>query len=79
MTRESGAGGAGCPAGQPLVGELASQDQPVRIEAVKRPSRNVVIVSSRQLFAGAREVRIKHRGECYRLLETKNGKLVMNK
>ena len=37
------------------------------------------VIDSRHLFADRREVQIRHRGESYRLLMTKNGKLILNK
>lgn len=36
-------------------------------------------VSSRQLFAGARELRIEHAGEVYLLRQTSSGKLLLTK
>lgn len=36
-------------------------------------------VSSEALFAGAREVLIVHRGERYRLIRTRQDKLILNK
>lgn len=41
--------------------------------------RPITVLDSAQLFADRREVRIRHRGECYRLLMTKNGRLILNK
>ena len=34
---------------------------------------------STQLFGDAREVYIRHRGELYRLMQTRNGKLILQK
>lgn len=45
----------------------------------ERTSDRMTVVDSAQLFADRREVRIRHRGEVYRLLMTKNGKLILNK
>lgn len=36
-------------------------------------------IESSRLFADRKEVRIRHRGEIYRLRVTKNGKLILNK
>lgn len=36
-------------------------------------------VSSRQLFGGARELRIEHAGEVYLLRQTSSGKLLLTK
>ncbi len=36
-------------------------------------------IESERLFAGGREVRIRHNGETYRLRLTRNGKLILNK
>jgi hemin uptake protein HemP len=44
-----------------------------------RPSDRMTVVDSAQLFADRREVQIRHRGDLYRLLMTKNGKLILNK
>jgi hemin uptake protein HemP len=38
-----------------------------------------VRVDSAQLFAGAREIQIDHRGEVYRLKQTALGKLILTK
>lgn len=35
--------------------------------------------TSASLFGDAREVQIIHAGECYRLIVTRNGRLVLNK
>jgi hemin uptake protein HemP len=37
------------------------------------------VVDSRDLFRGRRELRISHEGEVYRLLVTRNGRLILNK
>ena len=39
----------------------------------------VLVINSYSLFSGRREVRIRHRGTLYRLLITRNGKLILNK
>ncbi|MCU0758823.1 MAG: hemin uptake protein HemP [Steroidobacteraceae bacterium] len=36
-------------------------------------------MTSRELFQGAREVRIQHHGVEYRLTETRQGKLILTK
>ena len=51
--------------------DLSSTAQPAR-----SPLRRMI---SGELFQGAREVQIEHRGEVYRLLETRNGKLILQK
>ncbi len=46
----------------------------------REPARQgMTVLDSAQLFADHREVCIRHRGEFYRLLMTKNGKLILNK
>jgi hemin uptake protein HemP len=45
----------------------------------ERQFGDIKVIDSAQLFADRREVRIRHRGECYRLLLTKNGRLILNK
>ena len=35
--------------------------------------------SSKELFAGSREILIEHNADCYRLSITKAGKLILNK
>ncbi len=37
------------------------------------------MVNSRDLLDGRRELRIRHRGEIYRMLLTRNGKLMLQK
>lgn len=43
----------------------------------KRPELRVV--DSSELFAGSKAVHIRHDGEYYRLLVTRNGKLILQK
>jgi hemin uptake protein HemP len=43
------------------------------------PPRHARRISSRSLFAGAREVEIEHDGDVYRLRETHRGKLILTK
>ena len=38
-----------------------------------------IVIDSANLFAGRKEIRIRHDGELYRLLITRNGKLILNK
>ncbi len=45
-------------------------------QPTKSPLRRMI---SGELFQGAREVLIDHHGETYRLLETRNGKLILQK
>jgi hemin uptake protein HemP len=40
---------------------------------------SVSVIDSARLFAGRREIQIRHQGKLYRLLITKNGKLILNK
>ena len=47
--------------------------------AAERARREMTVLDSAQLFADRREIQIRHRGERYRLLVTKNGKLILNK
>lgn len=44
----------------------------------RRPPDDTALDSSR-LFAGRKEVRIRHAGEVYLLRLTRNGKLILNK
>lgn len=44
-----------------------------------RMPREIPVIDSADLFATRKEVQIRHAGECYRLLVTKNGKLILNK
>lgn len=37
------------------------------------------MIDSVSLLQGAREIYIRHRGEVYRLMETRNGKLILQK
>ena len=38
-----------------------------------------LVIDSARLFAGRREIQIRHQGKLYRLLITRNGKLILNK
>ena len=42
-------------------------------------NRGVRVIDSASLFAGRKEVQIRHQGELYRLRITRNGKLILNK
>ncbi len=57
--------------------ESAPKREPLdaRVDAVPR----TVLVTSEQLFAGAAEVQIEHRGARYRLKQTSLGKLILTK
>jgi hemin uptake protein HemP len=50
-----------------------------RDSAAGRDRQGIAVLDSANLFADRREVRIRHRGDIYRLLMTKNGKLILNK
>ena len=39
----------------------------------------VKVISSDELFTGGREILIRHKNDCYRLIITKSGKLILNK
>ncbi|MFO0897276.1 MAG: hemin uptake protein HemP [Pirellulales bacterium] len=54
----------------------SSTDLPSAAQPAKAPLRRMF---SGDLFQGAREVQIEHHGEVYRLLETRNGKLILQK
>jgi hemin uptake protein HemP len=47
--------------------------------AAGRSARPIAPVASEQLFAGATEVQITHRGSLYRLKQTALGKLILTK
>ena len=53
----------------------------IEVRTPKEPAVNPVdgAIDSRSLFQGRREVLIQHEGETYRLLETRNGKLILQK
>ena len=54
-----------------------SQDKPIEFHAPE--FEGCRIVSSSELFSGHREVLIRHGKDCYRLLITRAGKLILNK
>lgn len=54
----------------------SSSEFPLPPQSAKSPLRRMI---SGELFQGAREVLIEHHGETYRLLETRNGKLILQK
>lgn len=41
--------------------------------------RDEVVIESRSLLAGRKEIQIRHEGQLYRLRLTKNDKLILNK
>lgn len=43
------------------------------------PPKELKILNSDQIFAGSREVMIRHNNEYYRLSITRTGKLILNK
>lgn len=44
-----------------------------------RPDNSPIVIDAGELFAGRREVGIRHAGQVYRLRITRNGKLILNK
>ncbi len=50
-----------------------------RDAAAGRARQGIAVLDTANLFADRREVRIRHQGEFYRLLITRNGKLILNK
>ena len=54
-------------------------DSSVREPSVEREESLPRIVNSSDLLDGKRELLIRHRGEIYRLLLTRNGKLILQK
>jgi hemin uptake protein HemP len=42
-------------------------------------SPSPIVVSSADIFLGAQELHIRHNGEVYRLVVTKDGELILNK
>jgi hemin uptake protein HemP len=56
-----------------------------RIEIWRRPpsppppDENVSVIASERLFAGRSEIRVRHRGQEYRLRITRRGKLILTK
>lgn len=45
----------------------------------RNPAESPRTLSSERLFGPAREVQIEHQGEVYRLIRTRNGRLLLNK
>ena len=66
-TRCSSPGAAGAPGTVATVAPVPSADP------------RTVRISSTQLFAGASELQIEHRGAVYRLKQTAMGKLILTK
>jgi hemin uptake protein HemP len=60
---------------------MPEQPEERRMDARQPPGPfdKIRVIDSAQLFADRREVQIRHRSELYRLLVTKNGKLILNK
>lgn len=54
-------------------------DSSVQEPSVEREESLPRIVNSSDLLDGKRELLIRHRGEIYRLLLTRNGKLILQK
>jgi hemin uptake protein HemP len=52
---------------------------PKRAEEIVTMTRDMSFIDSARLFADRKEVHIRHEGEFYRLLVTRNGKLILNK
>ena len=52
-----------------------------QLNASLAPARdgNVSVIASEQLFAGRSEIRVRHRGQEYRLRITRQGKLILTK
>ena len=44
-----------------------------------RPDEDVSVIASEELFAGRSEIRVRHRGQEYRLRITRQGKLILTK
>lgn len=55
-----------------------SEDSRTPRQPADRPS-DATMVESDELFAGRREIQIRHAGQVYRLRVTRNGKLILNK
>lgn len=45
----------------------------------QQPQPRVLVIDSRQLFGQSKEIRLRHRGEEYRLRITRQGKLILTK
>jgi hemin uptake protein HemP len=53
---------------------------PAQIPATRAPHNSATVrVNSDELLRGSREIVIEHRGEEYRLLRTRNDRLILNK
>ena len=50
-----------------------------RIRYFDKPDRQVPVFDTKQLFGGVREIRLHHCSEEYRLILTKNNKLILTK
>jgi len=52
----------------------------IKLQAADNDARSeTLVIDSVRLFAGRREIQIRHQGKLYRLLITRNGKLILNK
>jgi hemin uptake protein HemP len=58
---------------------LSDPADPISLRARPLGGVSPRVVSSDALFLGAREIRIAHGGECYRLTVTRQGKLILTK
>ena len=67
---------AAAPSAPASAPEVVAAGRPGTHAPVRRTS---VCISSDQLFAGANEVHIAHRGALYRLQQTSLGKLILTK
>ncbi|MEO1498362.1 MAG: hemin uptake protein HemP [Planctomycetota bacterium] len=68
------------PTPKPLTDqEPATELVPVRVGRCPTAAVLTRTVSSAELFGGAKTVLISHAGEQYRLIKTKNGKLLLQK
>ena len=59
-----------------------SVTQPVRTRSAPEsfmPETEVGVIDSAELFKGASELRVRHRGDEYRLRITRQGKLILTK
>jgi hemin uptake protein HemP len=67
------------PQAKPLSERRCEPDDRPVDDARNGARRTVVCITSEQLFAGATEVQIEHRGALYRLQRTSLGKLILTK
>ncbi|MCB9799195.1 MAG: hemin uptake protein HemP [Candidatus Omnitrophica bacterium] len=50
-----------------------------KLSKIVKPTPKPIVVSSKELFKGNREIMIEHLNQYYRLQITKAGKLILNK